>query len=150
MNHVIEHLVMPPEMIFIKAAELLKHGGRFCIRTPNAASWERFRFANAWYPIETPRHTVIYTPAAIRALSEKNGLRIQTIKFKGCSYDLTQSVSYLNRMHRVNHIYDLLSASVPFSAPARILAFLLNLIGRGGAFEITLEKIRETLPCECD
>lgn len=140
MNHVIEHLVMPPEMVFEKAARILKNGGHWCICTPNAASWGRFRFGSEWHPLETPRHTIIYTPDSIRALSEKTGLRVQTMKFKGRSYDLTQSVKYMKRLQHVNFINQMLSGSTPFSVPARALAFLLNLLGRGDAFEIILEK----------
>lgn len=62
--HVIEHLHDPLAM-FRACAALLRPGGTFWIATPNIESIGRRLFADAWQPLETPRHLVMPSPTAL-------------------------------------------------------------------------------------
>ena len=92
MNHAIEHLLMPPKDVFAKAYRILKPGGLWCIRTPNSNSWGRKYFNEFWLHLDPPRHTVIYSLQAVKHLAERTGFELQSLRYAGKPFDLTQSV----------------------------------------------------------
>jgi 2-polyprenyl-3-methyl-5-hydroxy-6-metoxy-1,4-benzoquinol methylase len=72
MNHVIEH-VHTPEELLKEARRLLKPGGQLIVTTPNAASQEHRIFGSNWYSLDPPRHLHIFTPQALSHLAQLSG-----------------------------------------------------------------------------
>jgi SAM-dependent methyltransferase len=68
MSHVLEH-VPDPRAFLILAAEALVPGGQLLAVTPNAESAGHRLFGADWFPLEVPRHLVIFAPRALRRLA---------------------------------------------------------------------------------
>lgn len=73
LNHVIEHLPEPYEVVK-KLAKKLLPGGVFEGQTPAADSLERSVFGASWSGYHAPRHTVIFSRAGLCRLLERCGL----------------------------------------------------------------------------
>lgn len=73
MNHVIEHLPDPAHT-FQRLSERMLPGGIFEGQTPNPASLEHRLFGARWSGYHAPRHTVIFSPAGVRALFARLGI----------------------------------------------------------------------------
>ena len=67
MNHVLEHLYNPRETL-TRLCSKMPQGGRLHLATPNAASATFRLFGKCWFPLDCPRHIVIYTPCAASRL----------------------------------------------------------------------------------
>lgn len=81
LNHVIEHLVDPIEVL-ARLGTMLRPGGRIIIRTPNARSALSRVFKDAWRGWETPRHLHVFTLAAFERVAddpELSSLRLERI-----------------------------------------------------------------------
>lgn len=65
MNHVIEHLHHPRELL-VTCYLLLKPGGILWIAAPNGGAAGLERFGRDWAPLDPPRHTVHFTYDALR------------------------------------------------------------------------------------
>ncbi len=74
MNHVIEHLREPVEVIRA-LAERLSPGGTFEGQTPAAESTEQRVFGGYWSGYHAPRHTVVFSRRGLKALLERASLR---------------------------------------------------------------------------
>jgi len=72
LNHVIEHLYAPRETI-ARLRRKLRPGGRLHIATPNATSVTFRLLRRHWFPLECPRHIVIFTPRSARRLLRAAG-----------------------------------------------------------------------------
>jgi SAM-dependent methyltransferase len=72
MNHVIEHLYTPRETV-ARLRRKLRPGGRLHLATPNATSVTFRILRRHWFPLECPRHIVIYTPRSARRLLRSSG-----------------------------------------------------------------------------
>lgn len=72
MNHVIEHVHAPVELLR-EARRLLKPGGQLIVATPNAASQEHGVFGSNWYSLDPPRHLHIFTPRALAHVARLAG-----------------------------------------------------------------------------
>lgn len=73
MNHVIEHLPDPREVLGALEARLLP-GGRFEGQTPAAGSLEQKVFGAAWSGYHAPRHTVVFSRPGLERLFSRVGL----------------------------------------------------------------------------
>lgn len=73
MSHVIEHIPDPIRFI-INAAKLLKPSGQMVIITPNVQSLGHKVFSQKWYPLDPPRHLLIFTPETLKQCLVKSGL----------------------------------------------------------------------------
>jgi hypothetical protein len=73
MNHVIEH-VPDPMMIVSSLRDRLTPGGCFEGQTPNSVSLEHHLFGGRWSGYHSPRHTVVFSIAGLRAILERAGL----------------------------------------------------------------------------
>ncbi|UPG84812.1 class I SAM-dependent methyltransferase [Luteibacter aegosomatis] len=92
MSHVIEHVPDPYAALRL-AFDLMVDGGLLWLATPNAESLGRRRYGADWRGLEVPRHNVVFTARALRALLERAGY--QDIRFhrrgRGARYILDQS-----------------------------------------------------------
>ena len=74
MNHLIEHVVSPREML-IKAHTLLTDGGVFYGRTPKRGSWGHRLFGRYWGGYHFPRHLHLFTEQSLVDLLSDCGFR---------------------------------------------------------------------------
>jgi len=73
MNHVIEH-IPDPFAVVTRLLTRLAPGGWFEGQTPAAGSLEQRVFGTCWSGYHAPRHTVVFSPAGMRAFLERSGL----------------------------------------------------------------------------
>jgi len=74
MHHVIEHLHDPNELMQV-CFDLLKPDGVLAIVTPNFDSFGSMIYGDDWYPLDPPRHLVLFTPDSLSQ-------RLRTLGFK--------------------------------------------------------------------
>jgi 2-polyprenyl-3-methyl-5-hydroxy-6-metoxy-1,4-benzoquinol methylase len=74
MNHVIEHVPDPKELLQ-QIHRLLKLGGRLVAATPNVKSFGHSRFGPDWRGLEPPRHLQIFSPRALEQCAKNAGFR---------------------------------------------------------------------------
>lgn len=65
MNHVLEHLYNPTEVIS-RLKQKMKKGGILHIAIPNPGGISSLLFKNKWRGLECPRHIMLYTPAVLK------------------------------------------------------------------------------------
>ena len=73
LSHVIEH-VLEPERFLARCADHLAPGGLLVLATPNASALGLGLFRSCWFPLDAPRHLMLFDPKTIRRLGEKAGL----------------------------------------------------------------------------
>jgi 2-polyprenyl-3-methyl-5-hydroxy-6-metoxy-1,4-benzoquinol methylase len=66
LNHVIEHLHYPVETLRT-CRQVLKPGGMIFIATPNFASTGHRLFGRDYFPLDPPRHLVLFTAGSLQA-----------------------------------------------------------------------------------
>jgi SAM-dependent methyltransferase len=93
MNHVIEHLYHPHET-FRRLRSKLRLGGILHLATPNADSVTFRVLRQHWFPLECPRHIVIYTPRAARGLLRAAGFAHVECFQEILTKDTARSVGY--------------------------------------------------------
>lgn len=74
LHHVIEHLHNPIEILEI-CFRLLRPSGTISIITPNLASRGSQNFGRDWYPLDPPRHLVLFTTRSLIAAMKQVGYR---------------------------------------------------------------------------
>ncbi|RME80735.1 MAG: class I SAM-dependent methyltransferase [Zetaproteobacteria bacterium] len=79
MNDVLEHIPDPVEEMQ-EVARILEPRGIVEITTPNLDSWSFALFRGYWFPLETPRHLILFTPRALKKLADQVGLEIVELK----------------------------------------------------------------------
>lgn len=73
-RHVLEHIADP--VAFVRDIfRIVKPGGMMVLKTPNSLALGRKWFGLDWYANDVPRHLVLYSPANIRLLAERQGFR---------------------------------------------------------------------------
>lgn len=77
--HSIEHL-RDPWAVVAQATERLAPGGILLVALPNIESFEFAVLKKRWRHLDAPRHLYFYSPEGLRALGEKNGLRMLELK----------------------------------------------------------------------
>lgn len=79
-HHSLEHMTRPHEVL-AAAASLLAPGGWMLLRVPVAGghAWRHYR--EHWFALDPPRHLFLPTPASMRHLAARAGLRVEAIRF---------------------------------------------------------------------
>jgi SAM-dependent methyltransferase len=72
LHHVIEHLHDPVGTLRL-CRKLLKPGGVISIATPNFNAEGHRLFGKDWFPLEPPRHLLLFTPPSLRQALERAG-----------------------------------------------------------------------------
>jgi 2-polyprenyl-3-methyl-5-hydroxy-6-metoxy-1,4-benzoquinol methylase len=80
LNHVIEHV---PDAIFLLTEcrkRLRDQSGILLITTPNIKALGHKLFKRYWRGLETPRHLILFSPAALSHYVSDSGLRVRSIR----------------------------------------------------------------------
>lgn len=72
MNHVIEHVHQPVEVLS-ECRRILKPNGLMVITAPNPESYGHRLFGNSWAGLDPPRHLHLFTPRALGDIISKAG-----------------------------------------------------------------------------
>src|SRR5690606_4600196 len=85
-SHVLEH-VYDPSGLLSECYRLLKPGGHLRVVVPNPKSWGHKLFGSRWRGLEPPRHLHLFTPEALRMLSERAGFETRIASLaQGATY----------------------------------------------------------------
>lgn len=97
--HVLEHVHdLHPYIQQLK--NLLAANGRLLIAVPNYTSFDAGIYKGDWAAYDVPRHLYHFSPASLRALMEKNGLKVTA--YKPMWYD-SFYISLLSSRYRHGH-----------------------------------------------
>jgi 2-polyprenyl-3-methyl-5-hydroxy-6-metoxy-1,4-benzoquinol methylase len=75
----LEHFHQPLEMLE-NAHALLVPGGKLLAAVPNLDSGSFRWFGPSWFGLDLPRHLVHFTPATLRAMLERTGFRVESLR----------------------------------------------------------------------
>jgi len=81
MNHVIEHVLDPIELLK-ECNRILRPGGTLVVVTPNINSLGRYSFGEYWRGLEVPRHVFLFSPDAMKSCAERSGLVVHELQTK--------------------------------------------------------------------
>lgn len=76
MNHVIEHLFDPKDVL-AECRRLLRQGGTLVVVTPNTRSFCHRIFRDAWMHLDPPRHLQLFSSAALERLITSAGFELR-------------------------------------------------------------------------
>ena len=93
-RHVIEH-ILDPTNFMRESARILKKGGRLVIKTPNSIALGRQYFGMHWFENDVPRHLILFSPANLKMLAERFGLKQIAVKTFTGSRVILNSLDYL-------------------------------------------------------
>ena len=96
MNHVIEHLPEPLEVVRALAERLLP-GGTFEGQTPATGSTEQRVFGGYWSGYHAPRHTVVFSRRGLEALLER--ARLTQLEFSSAFNPAGLAISLASLSH---------------------------------------------------
>ncbi|HEY5234028.1 MAG TPA: class I SAM-dependent methyltransferase [Verrucomicrobiae bacterium] len=94
MNHVIEHLYDPADVLqhlFRK----LKPGGRLHLATPNPAGLGSRLFGSRWLGLDCPRHIILFSPQLVADCLKKAGFQSVEIFPEFVTKDVARSAGFL-------------------------------------------------------
>jgi 2-polyprenyl-3-methyl-5-hydroxy-6-metoxy-1,4-benzoquinol methylase len=127
MNHVVEHLYRPREVLSALSAKLAP-GGTLHLSTPNPRSIGSIALRSRWLGLDCPRHVMLYPPRVLAALLHEIGFsRVETFH-EVLTKDLVRSVGHLlHDMGRIRHdeilaMADREAPAVALYAPMRLAA----------------------------
>ena len=102
MSHVLEHCLDPVRAIE-NAAGLLGEDGLLVVETPNNAARGLERAGAAWHWLDVPRHLNFFTGDSLRRITEKVGLKVKAIEFKG--YERQFDADWLDAEARIGEAF---------------------------------------------
>ena len=79
MNHMIEHAFDPLQTL-VECRRLLVPGGLVVGETPSLDCWDFDLFGGYWGGLHAPRHTVLFTPKALREAARRAGLEVVAVR----------------------------------------------------------------------
>ena len=79
LTHVLEHLIDPVGCL-LKLRDALAPGGKILLTLPNGHGLGLRLFGRYWQGLDLPRHCVVYTPRALRALCSRVGLEVRQVR----------------------------------------------------------------------
>jgi SAM-dependent methyltransferase len=93
LHHSLEH-TPDPSGDLRKLSTALRPGGLVLITVPNFESWQRLRFADAWYHLDLPRHRTHFTAAGLRAALAEGGLAVESMTTSTSTVGLPATLQY--------------------------------------------------------
>jgi 2-polyprenyl-3-methyl-5-hydroxy-6-metoxy-1,4-benzoquinol methylase len=94
LNHVIEHLYRPKEVLSLLARKL-ESGGVLHVATPNPESWGARIFHSCWIGLDCPRHVVLYPPPTLGRLLLELGFTRVEMYHEVLTKDIARSIGHL-------------------------------------------------------
>jgi SAM-dependent methyltransferase len=94
MNHVLEHLYHPGEALAAIRSKM-RAGGRLHIAVPNPRSFAAKVFRSRWWPLECPRHVILFSPAALTKFIAGAGFSGIEVRQETITKDSVRSLGYL-------------------------------------------------------
>jgi SAM-dependent methyltransferase len=76
LHHVIEHMHNPRE-ILNECMRIVRPGGKLVLVTPNNRSLGHHIFGPAWYPLDPPRHVIIFSLSSLTTLLRESGCKLE-------------------------------------------------------------------------
>jgi 2-polyprenyl-3-methyl-5-hydroxy-6-metoxy-1,4-benzoquinol methylase len=146
-NHVLEH-VLDPVAFVRRAAGLLAPGGRLIAVTPNSRGIGLAMYGSCWFPLEAPRHLMLFSPQTARLLGDKAGVVTHRINTLSEPRRLCESRHYAETQGRtlppgLQRRAEILAASAraekPYKAYRKLmtpLTALCALFGRGDIMRV--------------
>jgi SAM-dependent methyltransferase len=136
LNHSFEH-IPNPHSVLAEARRLLKPDGRLFIGVPNADGMMARLFGRYWWFAGLPVHTYGYTPLSLSKVLERNGFRVERLRYHSDYGGVIGSLQiFLNRHHEPRHSDGFLMRSLLLRLPAQYLARLLDLFRAGDCIEV--------------
>jgi len=142
-RHVLEHLPDPCATLF-EMGRILKPGGKFLAIIPNAATFERAIFKDAWCGYEVPRHLFLFSGTILKEMLEKTRFELLSLRHSFVPNNWIISLNYLLKKKgfrkrivdsfNIDNIL-LLSLFTP-------LSLLQNLIRQSGRIEVVGGKLQ--------
>jgi len=127
--HVFEHLSDPVGCLS-KLRDALAPGGKILVTLPNARSLGLGLFGRCWRGLEVPRHCVVYTPGALRALCSRVGLRVSRLRSLVAPEVIVGSVKFALKNRRPGRRASSLSSAAGCGSRYQPHRKLKNLAGR--------------------
>lgn len=125
--HVLEHL-KAPEKYLQKLASMLAPGGRLVIEVPNFNSWTRAFSGRYWLGLDPGFHLTYFSPAQLRKLLEKHGLKAKLLHTFSLEYSTFHSAqSIVSLLTGTDHLFFKFMQEARFT-PAIIPHILLFLL----------------------
>jgi len=140
MNHVIEHVPSPVELLS-ECRRVLKDEGVLVALTPNAVSSLHIKYGRYWRGLEIPRHLQIFTPEALASIADRAGYTVVET-FTAMNGFVYQDLSSMELAAGEKHVM-----GGPVSQDRRIFSHLrafglgwwrVFFPGRGGGEEVVL------------
>ena len=94
MNHVLEHLYDPGETLAAVRSKM-RAGGKLHIAVPNPQSFAAKVFRSRWWPLECPRHVILFSPAALKKFLAGAGFSDIEVRQETITKDSVRSLGYL-------------------------------------------------------
>jgi SAM-dependent methyltransferase len=94
MNHVLEHLYNPAEILAAVRSKM-RAGAKLHIALPNPRSFTSKLFRSRWFSLECPRHVILYSPAALKEFLEGAGFSGIQVRQQTVTKDFSRSLGYL-------------------------------------------------------
>lgn len=94
MNHVLEHLYNPKEVLAAIRSKM-GVGGKLHIALPNPDSLTSRLFRSRWFALDCPRHVMLYSPAVLKRLLEEAGFCDLRVLHESITKDFARSLGYL-------------------------------------------------------
>jgi SAM-dependent methyltransferase len=94
MNHVLEHLYNP-RGVLASIRSKMKVGAKLHIALPNPYSFTSRLFRSRWFPLDCPRHVVLYSPAVLMRLLEELDFSDLRVRHEVITKDFSRSLGYV-------------------------------------------------------
>ena len=95
-NHVVEHLYDPVDVLRRMIAALVP-GGRLHLATPNPDGIGSLVFRRHWFPLEAPKHIVLFPPSTLADLVQQAGAAEVELVHEHVTKDIARSVLYVGQ-----------------------------------------------------
>ncbi|NNE45552.1 MAG: class I SAM-dependent methyltransferase [Rhodothermales bacterium] len=93
LHHVLEH-VADPDRDLSAARNRLSADGKILIRTPVADCFVYRNYASDWVQLDAPRHTHVFSAKAIGLLANRNGMRVESVRYDSDAFQFWGSEQY--------------------------------------------------------
>ena len=94
MNHVLEHLYNPSDVLAAIRLKM-KTGAKLHLALPNPSSFTARLFRSRWFPLDCPRHVILYSPAVVKRRLAQAGFSDLRIRHETLTKDFARSLGYV-------------------------------------------------------